>query len=63
MLNNNIAVIIPAYNEEDNIVKLIKKIRYYIPKIQIYIIDDSRGFKTSSIIDKKKIIIFIEQKN
>jgi dolichol-phosphate mannosyltransferase len=62
MLNNNIAVIIPAYNEEDNIVKLIKNIRYYIPKIQIYIIDDSRGFKTSSIIDKKKNYYFHRKK-
>ena len=52
---SNIAIIIPAYNEHNNIEKLIKKIKYYVRKAKIFIIDDSHDFKTSDIIKNKKI--------
>jgi dolichol-phosphate mannosyltransferase len=51
----NVAIIIPCYNEQDNIVKLIKIIKYFLPKVCIYIIDDSVGLETSFLISKKKI--------
>ena len=51
---SNIAIIIPAYNEHNNIEKLIKKIRYYVREPKIFIVDDSLDFKTSDIIKKKK---------
>jgi dolichol-phosphate mannosyltransferase len=54
----NVAIIIPAYNEQDNILKLIKKIKYLIPKVRIYIIDDSLGLETSLIINKKSVNYF-----
>ena len=50
----NIAVIIPAYNEQDNILKLIAKIKNLLPKSSIYIVDDSLGNETNCIINKKK---------
>ena len=52
---SNIAIIIPAYNEHNNIEKLIKKIKYYVRESKIFIVDDSLDFKTSDIIKKKKI--------
>jgi len=38
---SNIAIIIPAYKENENIFRLIKKIKSIIPKSYIYIVDDS----------------------
>jgi dolichol-phosphate mannosyltransferase len=54
----NIAIIIPAYNEEHNILKLIRRIKYLIPKACIYIIDDSIGLETNLIINKNKVNYF-----
>lgn len=59
---NSIAVIIPAYNEQDNIVKLVNKIKDLLPRSSIYIIDDSPGNQTNFIINKKNLIIIIEKK-
>ena len=58
----NVAIIIPAYNEEDNILKLICKIECLLPKSLIYIIDDSEGNKTNNIINKKKINYYHRKK-
>ncbi len=52
-----IAIIIPAYNEEENIERLIKKINFYVKKPIIVLVDDSPSFKTSDIIKNKKIKI------
>jgi dolichol-phosphate mannosyltransferase len=38
---SNIAIIIPAYKENENIFRLIKKIKSIIPESYIYIVDDS----------------------
>lgn len=51
----NIAIILPCYNEQDNILKIIKKIKFFLPKVHIYIIDDSVEFETSFLINKKKV--------
>ena len=58
----NIAVIIPAYNEEKNILKLIKRIKNLLPKSKIYIIDDSPGDKTKFLIDREKINYYHRKK-
>jgi dolichol-phosphate mannosyltransferase len=58
----NVAIIIPAYNEENNILKLIVKIKYLLPKSSIYIIDDSEGNETNCIISKKKINYYHRKK-
>jgi dolichol-phosphate mannosyltransferase len=38
---SNIAIIIPAYKENENIFRLIKKIKSIVPESYIYIVDDS----------------------
>ena len=58
----NVAIIIPAYNEEDNILKLICEIKFLLPKSLIYIIDDSESNKTNNIINKKKINYYHRKK-
>jgi len=64
MLNFKTAIIIPAYNEEQNLIKLIKKINKYVSAL-IVIVDDSQNIKTKKLFNKKKKIfyIFIEVKN
>ena len=54
IIPEEIAIIIPAYNEHKNIQKLIKQIRSYIKTPNIVLVDDSSTFKTSNIILKKK---------
>ena len=50
----SIGIVIPAYNEKENILKLIKAIRRKIYCI-IIIVDDSTNFETQKIISKNKI--------
>ena len=49
-----IAIIIPAYNEDKNLIKLIKEIRKKTKSI-IVIVDDSKNLKTKKIINSNKI--------
>lgn len=53
MLNFKTAIIIPAYNEEQNLIKLIKKINKYVSAL-IVIVDDSQNIKTKKLFNKKK---------
>ena len=50
-----IGIVIPAYNEEKNIEKLIKSINKFLKTPIIYLIDDSYSNKTSVIVKKKKL--------
>ena len=50
----NIGIIIPAYNEEKNIERLVNNINKYLDNPFIYIVDDSLGNKTSNIIKTKR---------
>jgi glycosyltransferase involved in cell wall biosynthesis len=60
-MTSNIAIIIPAYNESDNIKNLIKKIRQNI-KPQIIVVDDSNNNLTKNILKKIKTnIIYIKR--
>ena len=54
---NQIAIVIPAYNEEKNIERLIKNIKYHVGKALIIIVDDSSNNKILTIIKKKKLDI------
>jgi|TARA_B100000959_G_scaffold276410_1_gene331127 dolichol-phosphate mannosyltransferase len=54
---NQIAIIIPTYNEEKNIERLIKKIRYHISNVLIVVVDDSNNDKILNIVKKKKLNI------
>ena len=49
----NIGVIIPAYNEEKNVERLINSIKKNLSNPFIFLVDDSSGYKTSNIIKKK----------
>lgn len=54
----NIAVIIPAFNEQENLFKLTTLIKKYINS-KIIIVDDSISNETEKIIKKKKLIVII----
>ena len=59
MKNNKIILIIPAYNEEENILKTYKKIVDYNKKnktnYDLIVINDGSKDKTGEILDKEKI--------
>ena len=55
---NQIAIIIPTYNEEKNIERLIKSIKHHVGNALIIVVDDSSNKKISEIIKNKKVIIF-----
>jgi dolichol-phosphate mannosyltransferase len=60
-MTSHITIVIPAYNESENIKNLIKKIRQNI-KCQIIIVDDSNDILTKNIYKKKKSnIIYIKR--
>lgn len=60
---NDLAIIIPAYNEESNILKLIKEIKSLLQKPNIFIIDDSSTDKTKFLVSKEKINYYHRKKN
>ena len=51
----NIGIVIPAFNEESNIEKLVKKIKNKFKDSSIIIVDDSLHKKTWHLIRKKKL--------
>ena len=51
----NIGIVIPAFNEENNIERLVKKIKGKFRDSLIIIVDDSRHKKTWKLIKKKKL--------
>ena len=61
--SKKIAVIIPTFNEEKNISKLIASIRKFLLKSFIYVIDDSKNLKTKNILKGKKNIKYIHRIN
>ncbi len=52
----SIGIVIPAYNEKENILKLIKKIKKNL-KCTIIIVDDSADLNTQKILKKIKLKI------
>ena len=52
---DNIAIIIPTYNELDNIEKLVKEIKKNIKKCNIFIVDDSKKNDIGKLIINKNI--------
>ena len=37
---NNIGIIIPTYNEEENIGKLVESIKSFVPNSEIFVVDE-----------------------
>ena len=61
---SKVAIIIPTYNENDNIKKLVKKINEYLNNAVIFIIDDSPLPEISKLIDvNKNNINYFHRKN
>ena len=61
-----INIIIPTYNEEDNIIRLLHEIIKNIPRAKIIIVDDSSKNKIGFILKKKKFgnnIKYFHRKN
>jgi dolichol-phosphate mannosyltransferase len=61
-MKTNIAIIIPAYNESENIKKLLKEIRLNI-KSQIILVDDSCNNLTKTVLKKANIKITYIKRN
>ena len=49
-----IGIVIPAYNEKENILKLIKGIRRYLNCV-ILVVDDSYDKSTQKILSKSRV--------
>tara|TARA_B100000787_G_C16146643_1_gene274565 strand:- start:221 stop:949 length:729 start_codon:yes stop_codon:yes gene_type:complete len=62
---SKINIIIPTYNEDENILALIKEIRKYVPDGKICIVDDSKIDTINKILKKNNIrnIIYFHRKN
>ena len=58
---SEISIVLPTYNEEDNISNLLISLVNILPLSNIVIVDDSPNSKTKKIIEnfKKKILKFI----
>ena len=54
-----IIIVIPTYNEYENIFKLVKKILKILPKAIIYIVDDTKYEKSSIKFKEKRIKYFL----
>lgn len=62
--SKNIAIVIPSYNEVDNLSILIKKINKHLPTSKIVIVDDSpktENKKLQEIIKNKKNMILLSR--
>ena len=63
-MKNNIAVVIPSYNEVKNVSILIKRIAKVLPEAKIIIVDDSlpkENEKLKHVLKRKKNIILISR--
>ena len=60
-----INIIIPTYNEKENILSLIKSIKKFIPKATIIIVDDTPKNDIGILINKNKItkVQYFHRKN
>lgn len=62
--NKNISIVIPSYNEVENILILITRIDKYLPNSRVIIVDDSslaENKKLKGIIKNKKNIILVSR--
>ncbi len=56
-----IVIIIPTYNEKENIFKLTKEILKFIPKSKIFIIDDTKKINLKKYFKDKRIKYFLRK--
>ena len=58
---NNIGIIIPTYNEEENIGKLVESIKSFVPNSEIFVVDDSINDFTKRILENKSFVHFFHR--
>jgi dolichol-phosphate mannosyltransferase len=46
-----LGIVIPAYNEADNIGRLVREIRTFVPEARVVVVDDSPGLATSEAVE------------
>lgn len=65
MLEKKVSIILPTYNEKENIIKLIDQIKYYVKNpLEIIVVDDNSPDKTWKIVqDLRKDIKVIRRIN
>lgn len=56
-MNSKIAVLLPCYNEEKAIEKVIKDFKKYLPEAEIYVYDNNSTDKTAEIAKKAGAIV------
>lgn len=54
--DNEVAFVIPAYNEEMNIDKVIKEIKTEFKNVEIVVVNDSSKDKTKEIVKKNNVV-------
>ena len=58
-----IGIVIPTYNEKENIFKLTKKLLKLYPNSRIFIIDDTKSYNLKKyFINKKKNKLYFKKK-
>lgn len=58
---SNISIVIPTYNEKENIFKLTRKISNLFPNATIYVIDDTKNFNLKKKFKNKKVKYFLRK--
>ena len=58
---NNIGIIIPTYNEEENIGKLVESIKSFVPNSEIFIVDDSINDLSKRILENKSFVHYFRR--
>ena len=58
-----IGIIIPTYNEKENIFKLSKRLIKLYPNSKIFIVDDTKDYNLNNYFKKNKKITYIYRKN
>ena len=59
---DNVAVLIPCYNEELTIGKVIKDFKTYLPEAVIYVYDNNSTDKTAEIAKENGAVVRYERK-
>lgn len=54
-------VLIPTYNEEENIKELIPKIKEYMPDVKIIVVDDNSEDNTAEVAKRLDAIVFVRK--
>ena len=58
---NNIGIIIPTYNDEENIGKLVESIKSFVPNSEIFVVDDSINDFSRGILENKSLVHFFHR--